>query len=79
MGFGFIVPPPALFEMRVQSKKFSLTFSRDFDGINSIVSMWFACSSQERILNRQLTWYTRQDKGLVGTGGLCWGVPSQKL
>ena len=53
---GFIVAP-ALFGMRVQSKKFSSTFSRDFDGINSIVSTWFACSSQERNSNRQLTWY----------------------
>ena len=67
---GLYCPPPtALFEMRVQSKKFSSTFSRDFDAINSIVSTWFACSSEECIWNRQLTWYTRQDTGLVG---LCW-------
>ena len=30
-------------------------FSRDFDGSSSIVSMWFACSSQERISNRETT------------------------
>ena len=65
---GFIVAP-ALFGMRVQSKKFSSTFLRDFDGINSIVSTWFARSSQERNSNRQLTWYTRQD----AAPGVCWG------
>ena len=65
---GFIVPSPALFDMRVQSKKFSSTFSRDFDGINSIVSTCFACSSQEHNLNRQRIWYTRQDTA----PGLCW-------
>ena len=55
--------------MRVQSKKFSSTFSRDFDGINSIVSTWFACISQEHNSNRQLTWYTKQDTA----PGVCWG------
>ena len=66
---GLYCPPPALFGMRVQSKKFSSTFSDDFDGINSIVSMWFACTSQEHNSNRQLTWYTRQ--GMAP--GVCWG------
>ena len=50
-------PPPALFEMRIQSKNFFSTFSGDFDGINSIVSRWFVCSRQERISNRELTWW----------------------
>ena len=52
---GGLYCPPTLFEMRVQSKKFSSIFSRDFDGISSIVSMWLACSSEERISNRETT------------------------
>ena len=66
---GFIVPP-ALFEMRVQSKKFSSTFSRDFDGISSIVFTWLPCSSQERISSRELTWHAKQ---VWLAAEVCWG------
>ena len=49
------------------------TFSGDFDGIDSIVSRGLhpACSqSGAYFANRQLTWYSRQDTGLVGTVGV---------
>ena len=75
---GLYCPPPALFEMRVQSKKFPSTFSRDFERINSIVLMWFACSSQKRI-------GTDNPRGILGriqvwlAPGVCWGVSSHQI
>ena len=66
---GFIVPPHYLrweFRARNSLQHFHVILM----GLNSVVSTWFACSSQERIWNRQLTWYTRQDTGFVGVS---WG------
>ena len=57
---GFIVIPHYLV-CEFRARNFLQHFHVIFDGINSIVSTWFACSSQERNLKRQLTWYTRQD------------------